>query len=138
MEKPSLLLQKALRVVVPMLELYWPLLISALCESMPVPDKVQETGTVMLIWSTTEVLSSAETMLEAESPPEKIVSPTRLSEVATDSLLLFDVFVFMWCVTLSMLYTVYSSYTYIIPHRGGKVNSDASRPFTILLYSCYK
>jgi hypothetical protein len=70
-----------------MLELYWPLLISALCESIPVPDKVQETGTVMLIWSTTEVLSSAEAVVEERIAPRQKVIPTKDS-VALDATLL--------------------------------------------------
>jgi len=40
---------------------------------MPVPDIVQETGTVMFISSTTEVLSSAETVLDASMVPVSIV-----------------------------------------------------------------
>ena len=73
-------------VVSPMAELDCPLLISALWDCMPVPLKVQETGTVMLIWSTTEVLSSAEAVLEDRIMPERKVNPRRLSEALDMSL----------------------------------------------------
>ena len=94
MEKPSLSLQKALRVVVPMLELYWPLLISALCVFCPVPDIVQATGTVMLIRSTMSVLvlpSSAETVVEERIVPRQRVRvsmvPQRIEEGWSDLVL---------------------------------------------------
>ena len=46
---PSLSLQKAWRVVVPMSGTYRPLFILALCVYIPVPERVQEIGTVILI-----------------------------------------------------------------------------------------
>ena len=44
---------------------------------MPVPEREQETGTVMLISSTT---SSAETVDDERSMPESTVRPTKLNE----------------------------------------------------------
>ena len=99
MEKPSLSLQKALKVVVPMLELYWPLLISALCESMPVPVIVQETGTVILTSSTTLSLV-AETTEEERTSPMMVVIPVR----ASGTILSTDETVVALCVICLFMY----------------------------------
>lgn len=94
--------------MVPISDTYVPLLMVALWVSIPVPDMVQETGTVILIWSTAEVLSSADTVLEARIAPERMVNPNKLSALIVNSLVvenellmasvllpLVDVFVFM-------------------------------------------
>ena len=54
---------------------------------MPVPERVQATGTVMLIWSTTEVLSSAEAVVEERIVPRQKVIPTRDSVALNATLL---------------------------------------------------
>ena len=59
-----------------MLELDVPLAISALWEVMPEPDKVQEMGTVIDTWSTTES-SVADAEYEANIPTESKVAPIK-------------------------------------------------------------
>jgi hypothetical protein len=56
---------------------------------MPVPDIVQETGTVMLIWSTTEG-SSAETVLEARIAPESKLRETSPNGIRLIEFRIFD------------------------------------------------
>ena len=57
-------------VVSPIAELYVPLLIAALWEVIPVPDRLHEAGTATFTSSIT--LSSAETMEEKKKPENRL------------------------------------------------------------------
>ena len=66
---------------------------------MPVPDRVQETGTVMLIWSTTLSLS-AEAKVEDNTKPEMRVMMIRLpimySELLFVCLIVMCDLIYLW------------------------------------------
>ena len=72
-----------------MLELDVPLAISALWVFIPVPERVQDTGTVMLISSTTLVLSSAETRELERAKPERRVRLVRDRVVKIKAVVVF-------------------------------------------------
>ena len=91
--KPALSLQKAVIVVSPTAELYWPLLISAVWEFVPLLLIVQDVGTEIDTSSTTESLSAL-VIEEDRTTPERRVTP-RIPLRAMRLVLLFDSAVFI-------------------------------------------